>query len=167
MVIDIALASERSKSEDMGGNGRHADRSRIQSYKLLWTARSCHVLCTHRAVRRCPVLGQRERRIPQRKDCIIDKQNALNAPGYIVRVWAHYNTFRGAPFPHIMSQSEGICPNQSPNQTPMRPGQCHSCASQRHPDTMHNITPPHKGAAALIRTKNGKGSHRKIKSRNH
>ena len=81
--------------------------------------------------------------VPQRKDYIIEQQNALNAPGYISKVWAHYNTFRGAPFPHKMSQSEGVCPNQSPNQTPMRPRQCHSCASQRHPDTMHNITPPH------------------------
>ena len=25
-----------------------------------------------------------------------------------------------------------------PNQTPMHLGRCHSCASQRHPDTMHN-----------------------------
>ena len=54
-----------------------------------------------------------------------------------------------------------------PNQTPMHPGRCHSCASQRHPDTMHNITPPHKGAAALRCTKNGKESQQKIKSRNH
>ena len=76
--------------------------------------------------------------VPQRKDYIIEQQNALNAPSYIAKVWAHYKTFRGAPFPHKMSQSEGICPNQSPNQTPMHPRQCHSCASQRHPDTMHN-----------------------------
>ena len=54
-----------------------------------------------------------------------------------------------------------------PNQTPMHLGRCHSCASQRHPETMHNITPPHKGAAALRRTKNGKESQQKIKSRNH
>ena len=43
----------------------------------------------------------------------------------------------------------------------MHLGRCHSCASQRHPDTMHNITPPHKGAAALRRTKNGKESQQK------
>ena len=54
---------------------------------------------------RCGVaqyFGQRETRtqkIPQRKDYIINKQNRLNAPGYIARTWAHYNTFRGAPFP--------------------------------------------------------------------
>ena len=28
---------------------------------------------------------------PQRKDYIIEQQNALNAPGYIARAWAHYN----------------------------------------------------------------------------
>ena len=44
--------------------------------------------------------------IPQRKDYIINRQNRLNAPGYIARAWAHYNTFRGAPFPREMSQSE-------------------------------------------------------------
>ena len=81
---------------------------------------------------------------PQKKDYIIDRKNRLNAPGYIARAWAHYNTFRGAPFPRQMSQSEGNCTNQSPNQTPMRPGRCHSCARQRHPDTMYNITPPIK-----------------------
>ena len=54
---------------------------------------------------RCGVaqyFGQREtrsNRYPQRKDYIISKQNRLNAPGYIARTWAHYNTFRGAPFP--------------------------------------------------------------------
>ena len=80
--------------------------------------------------------------VPQIKDYIIDKHNALNALGYIARVWAHYNTFRGAPFPHKISQSEGICSNQSPSQTPMRQGRCHSCASQRHPDTMHNSILP-------------------------
>ena len=81
---------------------------------------------------------RRERSIPQRKNYIINRQNRLNAPGYIARAWAHYNTFRGAPFPREMSQSEGSCTNQSPNHTPMRLGRCHSCTSQRHPDTMHN-----------------------------
>ena len=42
---------------------------------------------------------RREQTIPQIKDYIINKQNRLNAPGYIARAWAHYNTFRGAPFP--------------------------------------------------------------------
>ena len=42
---------------------------------------------------------------PQIKDYIIDLQDALKAPGYIAKVWAHYKTIRGAPFPHIMSQS--------------------------------------------------------------
>ena len=49
------------------------------------------------------------------------QQNRLNVPGYIAKAWAHYNTFRGAPFPREMSQSEGNCTNQSPNQTAMRP----------------------------------------------
>ena len=35
------------------------------------------------------------------------------------------------------------CPKLIPNQTPMHLGRCHSCASQRHLDTMHN-TPPIK-----------------------
>ena len=58
---------------------------------------------------RCGVaqyFGQRETRtqqIPQRKDYIINRQNRLKAPGYIARAWAHYNTFRGAPFPRQMS----------------------------------------------------------------
>ena len=43
----------------------------------------------------------------------------------------------------------------------MHLGRCHNCATQRHPDTMHNITAPHKGAAALGRTKNGKESEQK------
>ena len=34
------------------------------------------------------------------------------------------------------------CTKPIPNQTPMHPRRCHSCASQRHPDTMHNITHP-------------------------
>ena len=125
------------------------------------------VLCPRRAVWRRPVLGERERDRFPKKRLHNQQQNKLNVPGYIARAWAHYNTFRGAPLPQIMSQSEGNCTNQSPNQAPMRLGRCHSCASPRHPDTMHNITPPHKGAAALRRTKNGKESQRKIKSRNH
>ena len=43
-----------------------------------------------------------------------------------------------------------------PHHTPMRPKRCHNCANQQHPDTMHNITPPHKGAVVFRRTKNGK-----------
>ena len=43
--------------------------------------------------------------VPQVKDYIIDLHDALNAPGYIAGVWAHYKTIRGAPFPHIMSQN--------------------------------------------------------------
>ena len=82
---------------------------------------------------------RREQTIPQIKDYIIDRQNKLNAPSYIARAWAHYNTIRGAPFPREMSQSEGNCTNQSPNQTPMHPRQCQCCARQRHMDTMHNI----------------------------
>ena len=31
------------------------------------------------------------------------QQNALNVLGYIARVWAHYNTIRGASFPRVMS----------------------------------------------------------------
>ena len=58
------------------------------------------MLCPHRAVRRRPVLGQRETRFPQRKDYIIEQQNALNALGYITKVWAHYKTIRG-PHSHI------------------------------------------------------------------
>ena len=46
------------------------------------------------------------KRIPHRKNYIINWQNRLNAPGYIARAWAHYNTFRGAPFPREMSQNE-------------------------------------------------------------
>ena len=37
--------------------------------------------------------------VPQRKNYIIEQQNALNDPGYIAKVWAHYNTIRGAPIP--------------------------------------------------------------------
>ena len=48
-----------------------------------------------RAVRRRPVLGQRERRSPQRKDYIINKQSRLNVPGYIAKVWAHYTHLEG------------------------------------------------------------------------
>ena len=62
-----------------------------------------------RAVRRCPVLWverDADQQIPQRKYYIINRQNRLNAPGYIARAWAHYNTFRGAPFPRQMSQCE-------------------------------------------------------------
>ena len=60
------------------------------------------MLRPRRAVRRRLVLwAERDAntKIPQRKDYIISKQNRLNAPGYIARMWAHYNTFRGAPFP--------------------------------------------------------------------
>ena len=28
---------------------------------------------------------------PQRKDYIINRQNKVNAPGYIASAWAHYN----------------------------------------------------------------------------
>ena len=34
---------------------------------------------------------------PQRKDYIIDTQNALNAPGYIARAWAHYKQHLEGP----------------------------------------------------------------------
>ena len=125
-------------------------------------------------IERCGVaqyFGQREtrtQRYPQRKDYIINKQNRLNAPGYIARTWAHYNTLEGPHSHDKCHSSECKLYKPIPNQTPMHLGRCHSCASQRHPDTMHNITPPHKGAAALRRTKNGKESQqKKIKSRNH
>ena len=51
------------------------------------------MLHPYQAVRCRPVLLGRERdgdTNPQRKDYIIDKHNKLNAPGYIVRAWAHY-----------------------------------------------------------------------------
>ena len=52
-------------------------------------------------VRRLPVLWEKRDgdTILQRKYYIIGKQNALNGPGYIARVWAYYNTFRGDPIP--------------------------------------------------------------------
>ena len=99
------------------------------------------VLCSCRVVRRPLVLWVEREAVSQSKDYIIDKHNALNALGYIARAWAHYNTFRRAPFPREMSQSASNCTNQSPNQIPMRPRRYHSCASQRYPYTMHNTWP--------------------------
>ena len=60
------------------------------------------LLCPRRAVQRRPVLWAErdtQEQNPQVKDYIISRQNRLNAPGYIARAWAHYNAFRGAPFP--------------------------------------------------------------------
>ena len=52
------------------------------------------VLRPRRAMRRRPVLWvgrDANKQNPQRKDYIINRQNRLNAPGYIARTWAHYN----------------------------------------------------------------------------
>ena len=99
------------------------------------------MLRPRRAVRRRPVLwAERDAntKIPQRKDYIISKQNRLNAPGYIARTWTHYKQQRG-PIPTINVTAVSVnCTKPIPNQTPMHLGRCHSCASQRHPDTMHN-----------------------------
>ena len=49
------------------------------------------------------------------------------------------NNDRGAPnSPQNCTQSSVECLENNPNHTPIRCERCHSCASQRHPDTMHN-----------------------------
>ena len=97
------------------------------------------MLSPRRAVRRRPVLWARERReqsIPQRKDYIIDRQEQTKCPWLHYQAWAHYNTFRGAPFPREMSQSEVlIVQNQSPNQT--------RNASRAVPQLCQSTTPGH------------------------
>ena len=46
------------------------------------------------------------------------------------------------PIPTINVTAVSVnCTKPIPNQTPMHLGRCHSCASQRHPDTMHNSCP--------------------------
>ena len=99
------------------------------------------VLRPRRAVQCRPVLwAERDAntKIPQKKDYIISKQNRLNAPGYIARAWAHYNVLEG-PHSHEKCHRVSVnCTKPIPNQTPMHREYCHSCASQRHPDTMHN-----------------------------
>ena len=81
----------------------------------------------------------RERRSCPKKRLHNHSQNSLNTPGYIAKTWAHYNNIRGAPFPRINVTEWVKCTKQSPNQTPMHPERCHNCASQWHPDTMHNM----------------------------
>ena len=94
-------------------------------------------------------------KIPQNEKIILSQQDQLNILGYIAMGWAHYNTIIEGPIVHNNVQSECNIQN-NPNRSRIRLEHYHSCANQRHPDIMHNIIPPHKGATILRCTKNGK-----------
>ena len=80
----------------------------------------------------------RQTRIPKEK-ITLSQQIALNTPGCLSKPWAHYNTTLEAPISVNNVQSEFNTFQTIPDRTPMRLELCHSCARQRHLDTMHNM----------------------------
>ena len=59
--------------------------------------------------------------------------------GYIAKMWAHYNTMIEGPQQSTILYTESVkCSENNPNYTPIHCERCHCCASQWHPDAMHN-----------------------------
>ena len=66
-------------------------------------------------------------------------QDQIYIPDYIAKMWAHHRTtLEGPSIVRNIVHRVGNCTETNPNQTPSRPELRHNCASQQHPDTMHN-----------------------------
>ena len=77
--------------------------------------------------------------IPKEK-ITLSLQDQKNTLGYFAKAWANYNIIiEGSPM-SILLYRVGKCIETNTNQTPMHLERCYSCVSQRHPDTMHNMS---------------------------
>ena len=84
--------------------------------------------------------GRRERRKQSPNETVTASHAGSHKyTSYIAKMWAHYRTMiEGPPIVHNIVHKAGNCSESNPNQTLTHPELCHSCASQRQPDTMHN-----------------------------